>query len=519
MAMVGALLLIACVNLTNLMLARVAMRRDEFVIRLSLGATQWRLFRQILTETLLLSAAGGLLGLLLAWQAAQFLLNVMWQGLIPHTLNVQPNLRVLAFTAAATLAASLLFGLAPVRRLAPLADASRSVRRGGFGISRVLVPVQIALSLVLVIAGWQFARSLHQLRTAPLGYRTDGILMLTMYPQAGSEEQKIPGRAAYYQRVVDGLRALPGVDAVSYSQMGPVRDYEVKLPASVFGASAPESVQAVFEMVGPGFFDLVDMRVLAGRDFAWRDTEDEPGVAVISESLARRLFPRGNAIGQRIDCGSKKALEVVGVVNSASLWKPDSVEPLAVYRAFLQEPDLNPSSVDVRVRGVPAESVAHAAQKSLESHGHHTALTVRTVEQRAERLLMRERLTAMLSSFFAGVALLMAAIGLHGLMAQAVAGRTAEIGIRAALGACPRDLRWLAVGDSIKLVVVGVALGIPASLGASRLISAWVPGVAAVTAESIAVAVALLAVTAGLAAYHPASRAASIDPAEALRQQ
>ncbi|MCC6538216.1 MAG: ABC transporter permease [Bryobacterales bacterium] len=520
MAMVGALLLIACVNLANLMLARVSTRRTEFAIRLSLGAPQWRLVRQLLVETLLLSAAGGLLGLLLAWHGAQALLNVMWQGLIPHTLNTEPNLRVLIFTAAATLATSLLCALLPARRLQPHGDASRSVRRGGFGAGRVLVPLQIALSLVLLIAAWQFSLSLHQLRSAPLGYRTEGVLMLKMYPLTGSEGQRMEGRAAYYRRVADGLRALPGVDAVSYSHMGPVRSYEVKLPASVSASAAAFApVQAVFELTGPGFFDLVGMRVLAGREFTWKDTEGSPAVAVISESLARRLFPHGNAVGQRIDYGSKKNLEVVGVVNSASLWKPGSVEPPAVYRALLQEPDFNSSSVDVRVVGMPPESVAQAAQKLLESHGRHTALTIRTVAQEMDRLLMRERLTALLATFFAGVALLLAAIGLHGLMAQTVASRTAEIGVRAALGACPRDLRWLAVGGSLKLVLAGMAGGIPAGFAASRLIAAWVPGVAAVTAGSVAVAVVLLAVTAGLAAYYPAHRAASIDPVEALRQQ
>ncbi len=194
-----------------------------------------------------------------------------------------------------------------------------------------------------------------------------------MFPQSGSEKENMPGRTAYYREIVDRMSALPGVEGVSYSHMGPLLRYESKSPVSVTHASSA-AASAVFELAGPGFFQLAGLRLLAGRDFAWTDGEQAPGVAIISESLARQLLGPGSAVGRRVDYRDKKGLEVIGVVNSASLWMPESREPMAVYGAFLQEPTFNSSNLNLRIRG-SAETVAPAARRILESMGRHNALS------------------------------------------------------------------------------------------------------------------------------------------------
>ena len=514
MAMVGALLLIACVNLANLMLARAACRKSEFAIRLALGATRWQLIRQVLVECLLLSLAGALTGLVLATAATEHLLSAMWSGFVPLTLSATPNLRVLAFTGLTTLATGAAFSLLPARSLAALGETSRNIRRGGRG-GRALIVVQIALSLVLVLSAMVFVRSLHKLQSVDVGFRDEGMLVMQMFPQAGSETQRMPGRTAYYRGIVDRVGAIPGVEGVSYSHMGPLLRYEAKSPVSVT-SSAAAPVPAVFELVGPGFFTLAGMRLQAGRDFSWADGEETPAVAIISESLSRHLFGSGSAVGSRIDFGDKKGLEVVGVVNSASLWMPESREPMAVYRAFLQEPTFNSSNLIIRIRG-NAETLAPAARKALESMGRHNALRSQTIEDRSDRLLATQRIIAWLASFFGGLALLLAAIGLYGVLSQAVTSRTGEMGIRMAIGARPIDISWLIVKDVMLLVLAGAVSGIAVAGAAGRLVTGLLFGVTATDPIMIAGSFGILVAVSLLAAFIPARRAASLDPVEALR--
>jgi predicted permease len=502
------------VNLANLMLARFAARQPEFAIRLALGASRWQLLRQLLMESLILSLAGALTGLLLARYAAAYLLSAMWSGFVPLTLSAEPDLRVLTFTVLATLATGLAFSVLPARGVAGLGETSRSVRRGGSS-GRVLIPVQIALSLSLVLTALVLVRSLQNLRTADVGFRNEGMLVIQMFPQTGSETQPLPGRTAYYREIVDRVGALPGVEGVSYSHMGPLLRYESKYPVSVTRSPA-SPVSAVFELAGPGFFQLAGMRLLAGRDFSWADGEATPGVAVISESLSRHLFGSGSALGSRIDYGDKKGLEVIGVVNSASLWMAESREPMAVYRAFLQAPTFNSSNLNIRIRGT-AETVAPAARKVLESMGHHNALRTQTIEDRADRLLATQRIIATLASFFAGLAILLAAVGLYGVLSQAVTNRTGEIGIRMAIGARPIEISWLVIKDVMLLVLAGTLAGVAAAVAVGRLMDGIVFGVSMTDPVMIAGACGVLVTVALLAAYIPARRAARLSPIAALR--
>jgi predicted permease len=523
MAMVGLLLLIACVNLANLVLARAASRRQELGIRVALGASKWRIIRQMLTESLMLSATGAALGLVIAYLASRLLLNTMWSGLVPLTLDAAPDIRVLAFTAFISLLTGLLFGASPawnIFRTDPagnLQQNSRTVHVGASTPGKVLISAQVALSLVLVIGAVLFVRSLEKLRTVDVGFRRDGVLMLHLFPQSGAEGQHMPNRVPYYQELAERMRRIPGVESVSYSHMGPVLFYEYKESASV-PSSLATPAQAVFEMVGPGFFHLAGMHLLAGREFDWHDGEAAQPVAIISESLSRRLFPSENPIGKTLNFGDRKGLEIVGVVNSASLWMPQSREPMAVYVAFLQQPAYNSSFIDIRTTGDPA-AIQPTARLVLASLGRHVAIRAETLEQRAGTFLSTERMIAMLSSFFGGLALLLASVGLYGLMSYAVARRTAEIGLRMALGAQPARVLRLIIKEVMWLVLAGMAVGIPAALAASRLVSGMVFGVGGNDPLTTLLSSAILVLAALLAGYVPAHRASCIDPMTALRSE
>jgi predicted permease len=523
MGLVGIVLLIACVNMANLMLARGAARWQEFGIRAALGASGWQLMRQMLIESLMISVAGAAVGMVAALWIDRVLVNTMWTGLTPTTLNPSIDLRVLAFTTATAVLTALLFGLMPAWRAGRTDPAhamqqnTRTVRGGASGLGRMLVSAQLALSLVLVIGATLFVRSLEKLRTADPGFGRKHVLLMQLFPQPGREH--ITNRSVYYHQLADTLSQIPGVEAVSYSQMAPLLNHEFKEPVSM-SPSSDTSVQAVTDIVGPRFFQLIGMRLLAGREFEWSDSESAPRVAIISESLARRLFGTEYPIGRKINLGSQvehQEMEIVGVVNSASLWKLQSHEPMAVYTALLQEPMTNQPTLEIRA-GDPA-MLARSAQRSLESLGVHYPIRTRTLQERVETALTVERLIALLSAFFAGLALLLASVGLYGLMSYLVTRRTSEIGIRMALGADRGNVLRLILREVILLVIAGFIIGIPAAMAASGSIGSMLFGVPARDFISITCSTAVLASVAICAGYLPARRAALMEPISALRNE
>ena len=311
------------------------------------------------------------------------------------------------------------------------------------------------------------------------------------------------------------LEQIPGIEAASYSHMGPVLSYEFKEAADVTGAQTP-AVQAVFESVGPGFFHVIGMHFIAGREFNWNDNEDAPAVAIISDSLARRLFPQQNSIGKRLDFGSRKGLTIVGVVNSASLWRPQSQNPMAVYIALMQIPTYNSSYVDIRTKLHPLTTLP-SARRAIESLGRHSVLKAETLNQRAAMFLAADRLVAMLLSFFGGTALLLASIGLFGLMSNAVTRRTSEIGLRMALGGEPVTILILVMTEVVWIVMSGFAVGLPVALIVSHSVASMFFGVDPNDPLSILLACLILLVVAMCAAYLPARRASRVDPLTSLR--
>ena len=521
MALVGAVLLIACVNLANLLLARAATRRHEFAMRVALGAPRWQLVRMLLTEALLLSVTGAAFGLLLARWTARYLLASFWSGFVPLFIDPSPDMRVLAFTALLATVTGVLFGMVPAWRMSrsdPAGTLRQTSRTTGGHMGRfssALVTAQVALSLILVLGAALFVRSLRNLETVDLGYRRDHTLLMQLFPQPGHE--KISNRTEYYHELTTRLSEVPGVASVSYLHMGPAFGYEYK--AAVSGGAGSAVVNAVQEWAGPLAFQTMGMRVIAGREFEWSDDERAPRVAIISESLARELFPRQNPIGRTIDVGTDpehKGLTIVGVVNSASLWKLDSHAPPAVYHALMQEPSYNGPHVVLRTVNAP-QRVAHAAEHTLESLGYHYSLRTSTLEQRTADTLALERMIALLASGFGVLALILAAVGLYGILSYAVTRRTPEIGVRMALGARRGDVLRMILVQVLRIVAVGIVIAIPAVFACEKLVAGMLFGVSVLDPAAMAIATFTLGAVAAIAGFVPARRASRVDPMVALR--
>jgi predicted permease len=380
---------------------------------------------------------------------------------------------------------------------------------------RFLLVTQIAVSLVLVLAALLFGRTLSALHEKDAGYRRDHLLTLQLFEQAGT---KLPQDGiAYYRQLADKVRALPGVEGVSYSSNGPANGFEDK--EQVFDSLSKSPVEAVHDAVAPDFFSLVGMHLLAGRDVSWSDAGRPQSAAVISQSLADRLFGGQNPLGRTLYLGPHahpRQLTIAGVVNSASLWKVESVRPLAVYTPYEPAIDGDEPLMDVRTRLDP-RALKTSAEQAVRQLGHHYSLLTMTVDERLDSHTAIQRLTAMLSAFFGGVALLIACAGLYGLMSFHVTRCTAELGIRSALGARRRNLLALILREAMLLAVTGCGVGLALSFAAGRVMQSLLFGVTATDPAALAAAAGIMLAVAALAAFLPARRAAGVHPMIALR--
>jgi len=521
MYLVGLVLLIACVNLATILLARATAQSHDLGVRSALGASAWDLVRPLVTHGLLLAVLGGLIGVLFASQTSPMLIKMTWVGRSPVTIDTSPDIRVLVFTAGVAICTGIFFSILPVWQIlrsnpaSALGRKSRSVHRG-VGMSKLLITAQVAMCLGLTTVAALFGQSLSGLRSADVGFQRSGVLSMELFPQAGRE--RVFNRTEYYQRLAKEVSDIPGVQSASYSEMVTGAGLEIRQPVSV-STNRSISTEAVQERVGPGFFHMIGMRVLAGREFTWQDNEAMPRVAIISESLARRLFPSESPQGQRIDIGDRPDqmnLEIVGLVNSASLWKVQSRAPEAVYTAFLQDPNLNQPALEVRTLVRPTTMIPKIS-KAIESSGYHYGQRAMSLDERLDLALVNERMISRLSAFFASLALLLSAVGLYGLVSYSVAQRTSEIGVRMALGADKGGIFYLVVREAMLYVLLGVLMGIPCAFAASRLAAGMLFGVAPHDPLILSICAALLLLVTLLAAYVPARRAARLDPLVALR--
>ena len=529
LGIVGLILVAACVNLANLMLARAAARGHEMSVRVALGASRWMLARQVLTESLTLSLAGGLLGLAFAYSGSRFLVSLMAEAyLAPLAFDLRPDLRVLGLTAGTAILTGILFGLAPAWHAsredpaAALQQGARGATRGVGRLSKALIVVQIALSLVLLAGAGLLVRSFERLSSVDFGFEKGNLLEITLNPKPAAYQGLDVN--AYRMQLITRIASLPGVRAVGFSDNsvpdpGGWRNTAAAMPGDT-GAS-PEAM-ANLAIISPGFFRTLGIALLRGRDFEWTDDEHHPPLAIVSANLAARLFPNGNAIGQRIRFGvtpELQNLEIVGIASNARVFDLRDASAPVAYVSGLQYPKGSEwGFLFVRSNESP-ESMARPLADEIESLGHEYVARTRTVAQVTGQFLVPERVTAVLSGFFAGLALLLASVGLYGLMSYAVARRTREIGIRVALGAERHNILWIVFRETLALALLGLAIGVPCAFAASRLVADMLFGVSPNDLATMAAVSVLLLIVALLAGYLPARRASKVDPMVALRSE
>jgi predicted permease len=526
MVIVGLVLLIACANLANLLLARAAARQREIAVRLALGAGRARLIKQLLTESLLLALIGAAAGVLLADSSTQYLLKLWASGRNQILLDVQPDARALVFTGLLSVLTALLFGLAPALR-ASRTDLIPALKEGGRGaesggsrqrLSRGLIVVQIALSLVLLVGAGLFLRTLRNLHSIDLGFERENILLVKLDPShSGYSPEKTRG---LFMRLLEGFQAIPGVRSASLSWNPPVAGGGSSRTVSVEGrAPGPEADREIYmNWVAPRYFETLGVPLIAGRDFGSHDTPDSPRVVILNRTMARLFFGDANPIGQRIRVEDNDIREIVGVVgDSHYLEIREKIAPTLYLNTFQgQTPG---SEFAIRTSGDPV-AVIPAVRREIESQATGVAIdSVRTLTGQVDAWLVQERLVALLSSCFGGLALFIAAVGLYGVLSYSVARRTQEIGIRMALGAQRFDVVAMILKGILRLVCVGLVIGIPLSLVLGRFVANLLYGITPADPLTIAAGALVLTIVALLAGYLPARRASRVDPMDALRRE
>jgi len=526
MAVVGIVLLIACANLANLLLARATARQKEFAVRMALGAGRARLVRQLLTESVLLASLGAAAGIFLAWRLSHLLVLMASTGLRPLPLDVTPNARILGFTLLTSLLSALVFGTAPALRAARIEPNSslkggkgsaQSASRSRFG--KALVVAQVALSLLLLVGAGLFVRTLINLQNLPSGFNQQNVMLF--YVDTTTTDYKGAQLNALLREVEERVKAKPGVQAVSFSAYF---FNQGAWTSSMFtrDQNLPERQSGLVsnKAVGQDYFTTMGIRLLQGRVFGPQDTEKSQQVAVISETTAQRFFPNSSPIGRRFGRLPERSeqFEIIGVVKDAKdMSLTEEWRPIA-YFPYSQSGEPM-SNLVVRYSGSPEAVIQQARQAIREVNRNLPIDGVVSLSEHISRSLAQQRLVARLAAFFGMFALSLACVGLYGVLSYAVARRTNEIGIRMALGARRRDVVWLVLREALTLVVAGVVIGLLASLAATRTASSLLFGLRPNDPPTIAAATLLLLVVAALAGYLPARRASRVDPMTALREE
>jgi predicted permease len=530
MAIVALVLLIACANVANLLLARAAGRRKEFAVRLALGASRLRLLRQVLTESLLLVTLGGLLGLLFARWGSAFLVSFFATGRRRIFVNLPLDYRVLLFTAAVALLTGLLFGLAPAlqaTRIEPNSalkeGASTSTRaRSRFG--NALVVAQVALSLLLLIGAGLFVRTLHNLKTLDAGFRPEGVMTMGINPPEGAYQGE--RLTALWKDVLARVERLPSVRAASLTTLSPLSraDRGVAIEVAGFSPSSDRDKGIRLNQVSPGYFQTYGVPIVQGRSLTGADNETAPRVALLNEAAVRFYFGDRNPLGAQVRFGQREQAsppyEIVGVVKDGRNKNLREADTRTIYLPITQARDrLGRLTLAVRAEGKPTE-LTSAISNELRGIGPDIMLTnVVTLSEQIDQSLMQERLVATLSLFFGLLALLLACIGLYGVMSYDVARRTNEIGIRMALGADASRVVRLVVRETLGWVAFGIALGLGAALTTTRWLESLLFGLKPSDPLTIGLAALILLAVAAIAGYLPARRASRVDPLVALRHE
>ena len=532
MGIAALVLLITCANVANLLLARASARQRELAVRLALGASRTRIVLQLLTESMLLSFAGTAAGFLLGTVGSKILVRLISTTGDPLTIDLSPDVTMLAFSAGTAILTAILFGLAPAF-LATRGDLNRSLKEHARGnpagssrlhLGKMLVAGQIGLSLILLVAAGLFLGTLRNLLTTDLGFDRHGVLLVNAHFQ----ENAVPKerRAAIAGEIVTRLRAIPGVVSAASSMRTPItnRGWNMLVDPEGYRPRSRMDTLVWMNRVSPGYFTTMGTPLILGREFADTDTSNAPKVMVIGESAAVHFFGFGSPIGKtiamdRLPGKGKDVYQVVGVVKDNTYQRVDEEKRLTAFVASGQETDPN-SQINFELRTpLAAATLEHPVQSAIMSVNPHLSLEFRDLETQVNESVMQPRVVALLSTVFGLLALLLAAVGLYGITAYGVSRRRNEIGIRIALGAPRQSVIWLALRDVGILLMVGTAIGIGGSLALGRLIKSLLYGVQPNDPRQLAGAAALLLLCALVAAYVPARRAASLDPLTALREE
>jgi macrolide transport system ATP-binding/permease protein len=525
MVVVGMALLLACANLANLLLARATERRREIAVRLALGANRFRVMRQLLTESLLLAAAGGVLGFLLAVWLAKLTAVIKLPIDVPLATELHVDIRVFAYACLISLGAGLLFGLLPAWQATKADLASALKNDASFGsphrsrLKSGLIVLQVALSLALLVGGGLMARALQQAQTVNLGFEPQRAvemsfdLRLQGYDSAQGRE--------FQKRLLERVRALPGVESAAIANIIPVDLHISSSPISIEGqepSRLTNAPRALTSYITPGYFNAMNTRLLRGRDFTEYDDDKAARVAIINETFARRFWPGEDPLGKQFKLGGDESpkMQVIGVAQDGKYAGLNEGQWPFVYRPQWQY-RVGAATMVVRAGADPQRVISLARRELQQLDPNLPIASARTLVERLSLALLPARIVASVLGGFGLVALLLAAIGIYGVMSYAVSKRTQEIGVRMALGAQRRDVLKLVMGQGMALTLIGVAIGLLAALGLTRLMKSVLFGVSATDPLTYVGVAALLTFVALLACYVPARRATKVDPMVALR--
>ncbi|MCI0339296.1 MAG: ABC transporter permease [Acidobacteria bacterium] len=524
---VGFVLLIACANIANLLLASAASRQKEFAIRLSLGAKRGRIVRQLLTESFLLSLFGGGLGLLLAVWIGDAI-SVLGAMQIPRADQIAIDGRVLGFTLLLTLITGVVFGLAPAMQ-ASQPDLNESLKDGGRGVKgagrhrlrNALVIVEVALSLILLIGAGLLIKSFWRLQQVDPGFDPQNLLSLEItLPESKYSEQ--PRRSSFYQQALEKISALPGVKAAAVVNHPPFSGRRGVNVFRIEGRPKPESMAntplADYRVISPDYLQMIGIPILQGRGFTESDGEDSTRVAMINQAFADRYWPNENPIGRRISGGGDEWMTIIGVAGNVKQSGLDAESAPHVYVSYLQLP-LARTGLLVRTASDPLRFVAAVRSQIQSIDRDQPIYNIHRMTDLISESVSGRRLNLLLLGTFALVALVLASVGIYGVISYSVTQRTHEIGIRMALGAQARDVLKMIVSQGMALVLAGIAIGIAGAFAVTRLMSGLLFGVSPSDLSTFATISLLLAVVALLACYVPARKATRVDPLVALRYE
>ncbi|WP_109484757.1 ABC transporter permease [Occallatibacter savannae] len=555
MAVVGLVLLIACANLANFLLARSTARKHEIATRLALGSSRARIVRQSFTETLLLSLTGGALGLGVAFIATRALIASVGERNGDLTMSATPNASVIIFTLGVSIATAILFGFAPaviasqIGNRGALNTSSRTQQAAGGRSSRLwpkaLIVVQVTLSLVLLVGAGLLLRTLRNLQNQDYGFERTHLLLADFGEKlAGYQPHQLP---ALHQQLLERLSAIPGVRSAALAETPPVSNgaWSSNITLEGYTPAPKENMVSILNRISGNYFETAGISIVAGRPIIPADTAGSLRVAVVNETLARKFFPRDNAIGSKLTIGIDSVAGpwvIVGVARDTRSQNPRHTDPIRMTyiplaqidpympvqpsssgtpRPAVREENLNryASVILLRTTGDP-EKVSADLRSAVASVDPNLPLTkITTIREQVSNLISNDELISTLTSIFSALALLLAAIGLYGVMSYNVAQRTPEIGVRLALGARVESVRWMVLRESLLLLAIGVALGLPLTIAGARGIQSQLFGLSASDPLTYAIAMAAIAAMTILASWLPALRASRVDPLVALRYE